>query len=84
MKNFRKTHCGDSACKRCNEVFNPKPNVRPTYELCARCGFDHEHEPEQAQKAHKDCSLCSKEVALGMIGEGPDHCCQEERSLDIT
>ena len=48
------------------------------YEQCARCGFDHEYEHHQAQQAHKDCPLCAKEVSEGMVGEGPDHSCEQE------
>ncbi len=54
------------------------------YEACARCGFDHEYEPEQAQKAHAECSACQHEIAEDEVGCGPDHeCSQGEFICDI-
>lgn len=50
----------------------------PTYEPCARCGFDHEYEPNYAQLIHGSCPACQKEVKEGRIGEGPDHVCADE------
>lgn len=47
------------------------------YESCARCGYDHEYEPELALKAHLACKLCLAEMALGELGNGPDHDCHE-------
>lgn len=50
------------------------------YEVCARCGYDHEYEPVEAQKAHQDCSLCQAEVKSDKVGEGPDHSCRDHHS----
>ena len=45
------------------------------HECCARCGFDHEYEPAEAQAIHSVCPLCQREIDTGRIGEGPDHDC---------
>ena len=60
-----------------NEEYD-NPKNYPDYEPCARCGYDHEYESEEAQAAHAACALCQKEIQEGRIGDGPDHSCQEE------
>ena len=50
------------------------------YEECARCGFDHEYEPEQAHDLHAKCELCMKELNEIGWGNGPDHRCEDHES----
>jgi len=49
------------------------------YEPCARCGYDHDHEPVEAQKLHLNCSLCREELEGSGIGNGPDHECADHQ-----
>lgn len=48
-------------------------------ELCARCGFDHDHEPKRAQALHMNCRLCLEELNGLGIGNGPDHKCKDHQ-----
>ncbi len=47
------------------------------YEQCARCGYDHDYEHTQAQKAHAECIICTIELNGLGIGNGSDHTCQD-------
>lgn len=49
------------------------------YEPCARCGFDHGIDNNEAQQLHMHCEICSEEIKSGLIGEGPDHLCEQHQ-----